>query len=123
MNIEQVREYTLSLPGVTEDQPFGDDIITFRLEGKIFVCLWIGGENYDMKDSEPRLALKLAPDRNGELRAQFSAVTPAYHWNKKHWSDVYYEQLDDSQVMEWIKESYRLVASKLPKIVRQKYMC
>ena len=38
MNIEQVREYTLSLYGVTEDQPFGDDIITFRLEGKIFVC-------------------------------------------------------------------------------------
>ena len=30
MNIEQVRNYTLSLYGVTEDQPFGDDIITFR---------------------------------------------------------------------------------------------
>jgi hypothetical protein len=24
MNIEQVREYTLSLNGVTKDQPFGD---------------------------------------------------------------------------------------------------
>ncbi len=35
MNIEQVRDYTLSLYGVTEDQPFGDDILTFRLEGKI----------------------------------------------------------------------------------------
>ena len=44
MNIEQVREYTLSLYGVTEDQPFGDDIVTFRLEGKIFVCLWLGGD-------------------------------------------------------------------------------
>ena len=29
MNIEQVREYTLSLPGVTEDQAFGDDILNF----------------------------------------------------------------------------------------------
>ena len=122
MNIEQVREYTLSLSGVTEDQPFGDDILTFRLEGKIFVCLWLGGGKYDMKDSEPRLALKLSPDRNDELRAQYSAVTPAYHWNKKHWSDVYYEQIEDSQVMEWIEESYRLVMSKLPKIVRQKYI-
>jgi predicted DNA-binding protein (MmcQ/YjbR family) len=122
MNIEQVREYTLSLLGVTEDQPFGDDIITFRLEGKIFVCLWIGDGKYDMKDSEARFALKLLPERNEELRAQFSAVTPAYHWNKKHWSDVYYEQLDDSQVMEWIKESYHLVASKLPKKVRQDYI-
>ena len=122
MNIEQVREYTLSLYGVTEDQPFGDDIITFRLEGKIFVCLWIGGGKYEMKDGEPRLALKLAPERNEELRVQFSAVTPAYHWNKKHWSDVYYEHLDDIQVEEWIKESYQLVAIKLPKTIRQKYI-
>lgn len=122
MNIEQVREYTLSLPGVTEDQPFGDDIITFRLEGKIFVCLWIGGGKYDMKNSEPRLALKLSPERNEELRAHFSAVAPAYHWNKKHWSDVYYEQLSDSQVMAWIRESHQLIASKLPKAVRQKYI-
>ena len=74
------------------------------------------------KNADPRLALKLAPDRNEELREQFSAVTPAWHWNKKHWSDVYYEQLDDLQVMTWIKESYLLVASKLPKIVRQKYI-
>ena len=122
MNIEQVREYTLSLLGVTEDQPFGDDIITFRLEGKIFVCLLLGGGEHDIKDSEPRFALKLSPDRNEELRAQFSAVTPAYHWNKKHWSDGYYEQLQDSQIMEWIRESYQLVASKLPKVVRQKYI-
>jgi predicted DNA-binding protein (MmcQ/YjbR family) len=122
MNIEQVREYTLSLPGVTEDQPFGDDIITFRLEGKIFVCLWLGCDKQDMEDTEPRLALKLAPDRNEQLRAQFSAVTPAWHWNKKHWNDVYYDQLDDSQVMEWIKESYLLITSKLPKAIRQKYI-
>ena len=122
MNIEQVREYTLSLNGVTEDQPFGDDNITFRLEGKIFMCLWLGSDKQDMKDSEPRLALKLAPERNEELRAQFTAVTPAWHWNKKHWDDVYYEQLEDSLVMDWIKESYRLVASKLPKAIRQKYI-
>jgi hypothetical protein len=36
MNTEQVRDYTLSLYDVTEDQPFGDDILTFRLEGKIY---------------------------------------------------------------------------------------
>ena len=121
MNIEQVREFTLSLLGVTEDQPFGDDIITFRLEGKIFVCLWLGGDKHDMKvSSEPRLALKLSPERNEELRSQFAAVTPAWHWNKKHWSDVYYEQIEDAQVREWIRESYQLVASKLPKARRDK---
>ena len=121
MNIEQLRDFTLSLNGVTEDQPFGDDIITFRLEGKIFVCLWLGGEN-NTRYSEPRIALKLLPERNEELRAEFPAVTPAWHWNKKHWSDVYYEQLDDAKVEALIQESYQLVASKLPKALREKYI-
>ena len=75
-----------------------------------------------MRDGVSRIALKLSPDRNQELREQFSAVTPAYHWNKTHWSDVYYEQLDDAQIEEWIKESYQLIVSKLPKAVRKKYI-
>ena len=122
MNIEQVREFTLSLDGVTEDQAFGDDIVNFRLEGKIFVCLWLGGEQHDLQDSAPRLALKLSPERNEELRDRFSAVSPAWHWNKKYWSDVYFEELDETLVKKWIKESYQLVASKLPKAVRFKYI-
>jgi predicted DNA-binding protein (MmcQ/YjbR family) len=122
MDIEQVREYTLSILGVTEDQPFGDDIITFRIEGKIFLCLWLGGSHHDMRDSEPRFALKLTPERNEELREQYSAVTPAWHWNKKHWSDVYYEHLEEDLVKTLIKESYDLVVSKLPKASRIKYM-
>jgi len=130
MNIEQVREYTLSIPGVTEDQPFGDDVITFRIEGKIFLCLWLGGSDEDIAKSatsgvnlaEPRFALKLAPERNEELREQFASVTPAWHWNKKHWSDVYYDNLEDSLVQSWIQESYSLVVAKLPKVIRVKYI-
>lgn len=122
MNIEEVREYALSLQGVTEDQAFGEDILNFRLEGKIFVCLWLGGGKYDMKDGRSRIALKLSPDRNIELREQFSTVTPAYHWNKTHWSDVYYEDMDEALVKELINESYRLIISKLPKTIRSKYI-
>ncbi len=122
MDIERVRDYTLSINGVTEDQPFGDDIITFRIEGKIFLCLWLGGGEHDMKDAQPRFALKLTPDRNEELRERYSAILPAWHWNKKHWSDVYYEQLEDELVEGLIKESYNLVVSKLPKAVRCKYL-
>ena len=122
MDIEQVRDYTLSINGVTEDQPFGDDIITYRIEGKIFLCLWLGGGKHDMKDGQPRFALKLTPERNEELREHYSAILPAWHWNKKHWSDVYYEQLEDGLVTGLIKESYDLVVSKLPKALRQKYI-
>lgn len=122
MDIEQVREYALSILGVTEDQPFGDDVITYRIEGKIFLCLSLGEGQNDMGNYEPRLALKLTPERNEELREQYSAVTPAWHWNKKHWSDVCYEQLEEDLVKSLIKESYDLVVSKLPKSVRQNYM-
>ena len=122
MDIEQVRDFTLSLLGVTEDQPFGDDVITYRIEGKIFLCLSLGAGQNDMRDSEPRLALKLTPERNEELREQYSSVTPAWHWNKKHWSDVYYEQLEERLVKIMIRESYDLVVSKLPKSIRLNYM-
>lgn len=74
-----------------------------------------------MKYSAPRFAIKLAPERNIELRELYPAVTPAWHWNKKHWSDVYYEQLETSLVEQWITESYSLIVSKLPKAVRTKY--
>ena len=101
MNIEEVREYTLSLSGVTEDQAFGEDILNFRLEGKIFVCLWLGGGRCDMKDGVSRIALKLSPDRNIELRD---------------------EEMDEAIVKGLIKESYQLIASKLPKAIRSKYL-
>lgn len=122
MNIEQVRDYALSLKGVTEDQPFGDDNITFRIEGKIFMCLWLGDNNLESESCQPRFAIKLSPERNEELRVQNTAVTPAWHWNKKHWSDIFYSSLSDELVMAWIQESYLLVVSKLPKAIRQYYL-
>lgn len=121
MNIEEVRYFALSLPVVTEDQPFGDDNITFRVEGKIFMCLWLGGGKYNIDETMLRFACKLAPERNEELRELYSAVTPAFHWNKTHWSDVFFEQLDTDVVESIIRESYGVIVSKLPKSVRVKY--
>lgn len=121
MNIEEVRYFALSLPGVTEDQPFGDDNITFRVEGKIFMCLWLGGGKYNIDETMLRFACKLASERNEELRELYSAVTPAFHWNKRHWSDVFFEQLDTDVVESIIRESYGVIVSKLPKSVRVKY--
>ena len=122
MNIEQVRDYALSLKGVTEDQPFGDDNITFRIEGKIFMCLWLGDNNLESESCQPRFAIKLSPERNEDLRAQNTAVTPAWHCDKKHWSDIFYSSIPNELVMAWIQESYLLVVAKLPKAIRQYYL-
>ena len=121
MNIEEVRDFTLSLSGVTEDQPFGDDNITFRVEGRIFLCLWLGSGKYNIDESMLRFACKLSPERNEELREQFSVITPAFHWNKRHWSDVFFEQLGTKLVESIIRESYNVIISKLPKYVRVRY--
>lgn len=39
MNIEDVREYALTLPGAKEDMPYGPDWLIFRIEGKIFLYM------------------------------------------------------------------------------------
>ena len=113
MNIEEVRTYSLTLPGVTEDMPYGPDWVVFRIEGKIFLHISL----------ERRLiAIKLLPERGEELRDKYDAVTPAWHMNKKHWNDIVIENtFPDETIQEWIKESYELVKSKLPKRLKEKY--
>jgi len=116
MNIEEIREYCLSLNGVTEDMPFGDDVVVYRLEGKIFLCL-------SLDAGEKRMALKLLPERNEELREQYTEITPAYHWNKKHWSDVdYSRRFSNDQLTGLIDEAYQLIIGKLPKTIQSKYL-
>lgn len=112
MNIEEVRTYCLSLPEVTEDMPFGDDVLTFRIYGKIFLMLWVGTPQQNLLDASPRFALKLTPERNEELRERHTFITPAWHCNKKHWSDVYYDHYDTTFVNALIREAYELVRGK-----------
>lgn len=115
INLETAREVALSLPGVTEDFPFGEDVLVLRIEGKIFMAI-------AFERDEPAITLKLLPERNEELRERYSAVRPAFHWNKKHWSDIHLQStILPSEVFSWIEEAYHLVRSLLPKRVREKY--
>lgn len=41
MNIEDVREYALTLAGANEDMPYGPDWLIYRIEGKIFLHIWL----------------------------------------------------------------------------------
>lgn len=110
--MEEVRDYALSLKGVTEDMPFGEDCLAFRVGQKIFMCV-------NLAAFEPVIALKLLPETNEELREEFVGITPAYHWNKKHWSDVSLQgDVPDKRIYSLIDLSYHLVVSKLPKNLR-----
>lgn len=60
MNIEEIREYCLSKPGVT---------------GEMFALL-------DLSEDSRGISLKCDPELTIELREQHPEVTPAWHFNK-----------------------------------------
>lgn len=114
MNIEEVREYALSMPGATEDQAYGADWVLFRIEGKIFLHIWLNSP-------EPTCAIKLPPEQGQQLRDHYDGIRPAYHLNKVHWNDIYLDEIDDEMVKKLIEESYQLVFSKLSQRIKGEY--
>ena len=67
-------------------------------------------------------AVKLEPEFGQSLREHYEGVRPAYHLNKTHWNDIYLDRIDDELTKQWIRQSYELVLSKLPKKLREKYI-
>ena len=108
MNIEKFREYCLSLPYVTEDFPFDDDLLTFRVGNKIFACISMTVNDIATMKCDPEKAL--------QLREEYSAIEGAFHWNKKYWNQIRFnEDVSDSLVFELVKHSYDEVWKKIPK--------
>ncbi len=112
MNIEELREYCLSLNGVTEEFPFDETTLVFKVAGKMF-CLT------DLED-DFTIALKNDPEKNIELREEFPVVKPAYHMNKQHWNTIQVEgSISDDMLKNLIDESYDLVVMKLTRKQQQ----
>lgn len=108
MNIEELREYCLQKPAVTESLPFGDDTLVYKVGGKMFILAGITpGDSFNAK-CDPELAI--------ELREKFTEVTPGYHMNKAHWNTIYMSgSLNSKQLRDMIDHSYDLVLKSLPK--------
>lgn len=107
MNIEEFREYCLRKSGVTEDFPFDEYTLVFKVMGKIFALTNL--------DGDWSLALKCDPQRAIELREQYPAIKPGYHMNKTHWNTVLMDgSLTNDLIWELTDHSYELVAGKLP---------
>jgi len=114
MNVEEIREYCLSKKGVSESLPFNDTALVFKVAGKMFALLDLSGE-------KKGLSLKCDPDLALELREHYPEVTPAYHFNKKHWNGINLQgNVGDDKLREWIDHSYQVVAAKLPKRIQLK---
>lgn len=113
MNIEYYRQYCLTKKGTTEEFPFDNRTLVFKVGGKMFALTDV--------ESFESINLKCDPERAIELREQYSAIIPGYHMNKKHWNTVVLDgSLRESLICSLIDDSYLLVAGSLPKKDREK---
>ena len=109
MNIEEIRDYCLAKPGVTEGFPFDEVTLVFKVMNKMFALTGLEGD-------PPYVNLKCDPDEALVLREMYTAVTAGYHMNKKHWNTVVVDgSLPKSELQKMIDESYRLVVKGLKK--------
>jgi predicted DNA-binding protein (MmcQ/YjbR family) len=111
MNIEDYRDFCLSLPGTTEETPFGPDTLVFKVGGKIFALTNL--------QTFASINLKCDPEHAAELRERYDYVLPGFHMNKKHWNTVLIGTgATNAQLRQWITDSYQLIVAALPKVLR-----
>ncbi len=111
MNVEEFRAYCLSKEDASEKMPFAtqrspniQNILCFYVKGK-----WFCTVNIEVFD---HCCLKTG-EASDELRARYSGIQPAWHMNKRLWSDVYFQQdVTDEFLKRLIDQSYREVKGR-----------
>ncbi|MFC4870139.1 MmcQ/YjbR family DNA-binding protein [Negadavirga shengliensis] len=111
MTIDFFRDYCLSRPGSTEDTPFDENTLCFRVGGKIYAIIDI----YLFES----VNLKCDPVEAVILREKYEGIVPGYHMNKKHWNTVYFNgSVPDKLILELVDHSYALVFNSLSKKIK-----
>jgi len=112
MNVEILRDYCLSLKGVTESFPFDEETLVFKVMSKMFALI-------PLEKSE-RVSLKCDPERAIVLREEWEEIIGAWHMNKKHWNSVSLDgRIPDQLVVDLVDHSYALVKKGLKKADRE----
>ena len=113
MNIEEIRDYCISLKAVTESFPFDETTLVFKVMNKMFCLLSLDKLQVNLKND---------PEKNIDLRAHYPTIIPGYHMNKEHWNTVALDGLIPPKlIIEMIDESYRLIVESLPKKKQEEF--
>lgn len=124
MNIEQVRQACLAIHNAVEEgSPFaelGHPDIAYKIGGKIFAYLCMpDAPSCHHADSPNLIVLKSDPEVALDLRDRYpEIIEAAWHWNKKYWNQIHYDQLPSALTLQLISDSFRLVVSKLSKRIK-----
>lgn len=110
--LDEIIEFCESLPHVKQDMPFGINVLTYKIGGKIFIFIRLDVQLISV-------SLKNNPEKIFQLKEQYSCVYDGPYLNKQHWMAITTEQeINLPEIKELINESYQLVYSKLPKKTR-----
>ena len=118
MTIEYIREFCLKKPKTTEEFPFDEDTLVFKVLGKIFALCPLK----QWEEGAPSITLKCAPEYAEELRAEYNCIVPGFHANKKHWNTIHLKtnELTPEFLLELITHSYEMVIQNMSKKQREK---
>ena len=115
MTFDLIRTTVLSLPHVTEEFPFDQRTLVFKVGGKMFLLIDI--------DSQDAVTLKSKPDQIPELLESHDWMSRGFHMNKNHWITLRLDtlQVDITLVLKLITESYAIVYQGLTKKARNAF--
>ncbi len=114
MNIEDLRDFCLSIEGAIECTPFDDVTLVFKIYEKMFAVIPLDSERLS-------ISLKCDPEKAIELREHYNCVEAAWHFNKKYWNTIYPNgDMKDDDIQFWIEHSVSEVVKKVPKKLKQK---
>lgn len=118
MNIEDFREFCLSVKGADESFPFFDDrILVFKVMGKMFAYV-----NIEPKDALFRVSMKCNPGKIEILREHYEGIVSGQHTKTLTWNSVYLESdVPDDLIKELILHSVDEVIKKLPRKLQAAY--
>ncbi len=117
MNIEELREYCISIKGSSESLPFIDSsILVFKVMDKMFAYIAL-----NPKDGIFKVNLKCNPEKSVELREQYRGITST-DFKTLLWNTVYLESdVPDKLIEELISHSADEVIRKLSKKKQEEY--
>ena len=102
-----LRVYALGKPSVTEGFPFGEDVLVFKVNNKIFLLMPLTAHPFQFN-------VKCDPEKAIELREEYpDHILPGYHMNKKYWNTVIAKgKLSKKLLLQMVDDSYGLVVGK-----------
>ncbi|UII77114.1 MmcQ/YjbR family DNA-binding protein [Flagellimonas sp. HMM57] len=113
MNIEELRDYCIQKKGVTEEFPFDEVTLVFKVMGKMFALM-------ALERMPPQCNLKCDSEKSVMLREEYDGdIIPGYHMSKKHWNTLLLNNLPPNLILELVDHSYDLVVSKLTKNLKE----